>query len=51
MLDKEAQLSISIAISCMAYKFTKNIIPRFKDKFIKAHLVGIDQAKANKQAM
>ncbi|KAI1303107.1 UDP-N-acetylglucosamine--dolichyl-phosphate N-acetylglucosaminephosphotransferase [Halotydeus destructor] len=49
MLEKEAQIGISIVMSTVAYRLTKKIIPRFRDSFIKAHLVGIDQAKQVKK--
>lgn len=51
MLDKETQLAMSLVLSCVAYRATRKVIPRFKDKFIQAHLVGVDQAKRDKKAM
>lgn len=51
MLDKELQLGMSIVLSCVAYRATRQVIPRFRDKFVQAHLVGVDQAKRDKKAM
>lgn len=51
MLDSTMQLTVSLVFSMMAYRVTKSAIPRFRDMFIRAHLVGVDQAKADRRHM
>ena len=51
MLDAKYQLAISLVFSTTAYWITKKVVPRFRDMFVRAHLVGVDQAKRDRKTM
>jgi hypothetical protein len=41
-------LVVNIILSIMGYSVILNIVPKFKDMFVKAHLSGVDLNKKNK---
>lgn len=49
--DSTLTLAINTAMSAVGFLVCLNIIPKFKDMFIKSNLYGVDMAKSSKEKM